>query len=170
MKRSLIVLALPLVLAVGCSTATKKEGLQRHAYATQSDRRTFENEFPQVWKAVEAAVDGMPVAKRDVGKATEHTLETEWVVDESREKYYRYQVNGSPRQKKLKSRFKYVITAQSVVGGTEVRIKTTEEIERLKKDGTSDGFSSVDPREVDTSRQGELLDRIGATLLTASSG
>jgi hypothetical protein len=125
-----------------------------------------------VWKGIETAVKEYPVTNRDpkdvdvleMKKLTERTLETDWIYSQSRDKFIEYRVNDSPRKKYLQTRIKYKVIAHAVIAGTEVKIKTTEEIENLKSDGTPDGY--VSPDELDTSRTQELLDRIDLAILS----
>jgi hypothetical protein len=154
----------------GCSSAPS---VKQQAYAKLNNEHTFEYEFPEVWKAIEASFHNFKVADRDpsqVGplemkKLTKRKLETDWILGQSRDKYIEYKVNGSPRKQYLQTRLKYTVLADRVIGGTHVAVKTAEEVERLNKDGTSSGWDSSG--HVDPSRAAEVLDKIGQSLTSA---
>ena len=160
-------------LTTGCSSAPP---VKSQAYAKLNDQRMFEYDFPVVWKGIESALKNYKIVSRDpsnddVGplelqKLDKRTLETDWIYGQSRDKYQEYQVNGTPRKKYLQTRLKYRIVAKRVIGGTDVKVNTEEEIEKLKNDGSSAGFDSVD--EPDASRAHELLDKINLAILSAA--
>jgi hypothetical protein len=167
---SLVIAAVLGTGLVGCSHAVP---VQHQAYAAVRSSRTFESDFPVVWKAVETVLGKYKVLERDpadvdalqMKKLHERSAKTDWSYGESRDKYVEYQVNGTPRRKNLMTRYRFEVIASRVMGGTDVRIKMDEEIERLKPNGDSAGWDSVD--RPDTSRQGELLDRIHMAILSA---
>src|SRR4051812_4697740 len=166
MKKILCALGL-LALVSACSSSPK---IQQQAYAKLNNEHTFEDEFPAVWKALEESFHNYKVADRDpsevdpleMKKLTKRTLETDWVLGQSRDKYIEYQINGSPRKQYLQTRVKYTVLVDRVIGGTHVLVKTKEEIERLNDDGTPAGWSSTG--NVDSSRAAEVLDKIGQSL------
>jgi hypothetical protein len=80
--------------------------------------------------------------------------------------YQEYQVNGSPRKTYLQTRVRYRVNAQGVMGGTEVSVQFDEEVEGLRGDGSSAGYSGVDRK--DPTRASELLDKIGGSILSAA--
>lgn len=169
--RTTLFAILPLLALTACSSGPP---VQEQAYAKLRDARTFEYDFPTTWKAIEAAFSNYKVTNRDpadVGvldmkKLTRRRLDTDWIYGQSRDKYIEYKVNDLPRKQYLQTRVRYALTASSVLGGTEVRVKTDEEIERLKPDNTTAGFDKA--ADVDTSRPAEMLDRINQALLSAA--
>ncbi len=50
------------------------------------------------------------------------------------------------------------------MGGTHVTVRSDEEIEQLKADGSSTGYSSV---EADSQRLNETLEKINLSILSA---
>ncbi|MEK6578598.1 MAG: hypothetical protein AABZ55_05170 [Bdellovibrionota bacterium] len=155
---------------VGCAGAPVK----KQAYAGMPTQRTFENEFPEVWKGIETAFKNHRVSGRDpetvesleMKNLKERSLKTDWVVARSRDKYQEYKVNSLPKKVYLQTRVRFEVIAKKVMGGTNVSVHMDEEIERLKEDGSSDGFSSVS--ELDTSRAGEILEKIQNSMLSAA--
>jgi uncharacterized lipoprotein len=172
MKRTLPLLAfLSIALVSGCSSSP---AVKTEAYAKLSNTRTFEYELPVVWKGIEASLHEFKIDNRDpedvdpseMRKLTKRSLETDWIFGQSRDKYVEYKVNGSPRKKYLQMRFKYQIRAESGIGGTTVVVRTFEQIEKLKADGTPDGYSTVDS---DPSRPSELLEKINNAILSSGT-
>lgn len=162
-----------LASALSLSACSSARPVKTQAYASLSNQKTFEYEFPVVWKAIEAVVRGFKVVDRDpaevdpneMRKLTRRKLETDWLYTQSRDKYVEYKINGSFRKQYLQTRLKYVVTAQSRIGGTDVEVKTEEEVEKLKDDGTPAGYDSMQP---DSSRANELLEKIGNSILSAA--
>jgi len=122
-------------------------------------------EMPEVWTAVEKSLEGSNILENKKEDSVQRQLKTDWTEELSRDKYYTYKVNGLPKKKYLQVRFKYLITAKKVMGGTDVKIDTTEEIQSLKKDGTPDGFTAV--KKADPSRAAELLNKIDLVILSS---
>ena len=157
------------VSVVGCSHGGQVKTM---AYASMPDHRTYEFEFPIVWKAIENAVRGIKIDDRSPGevsvqemrKLAKRSLRTDWIFTQSNDKYREYQVNSFKQKRYLPSRVKYQISAEKVMGGTEVRVGTTEEIDPLKTDGTPDGYVQV---EADPARSHDMLEKINAALLSA---
>jgi hypothetical protein len=155
---------------VGCSSGPE---IKQDKYAKLSDRRTFEYGMPAVWGGIENVFKGHAIKERDPDDVSEkeletlkeRELETDWSYTQSRDKYYEYKVNGSPRRKNLQMRIRYEVTAKAVLGGVDVAVKTTEELEKLKPDGTPDGYSKVS--NVDSSRPAEILEKINLAILAA---
>jgi hypothetical protein len=147
--------------------------MKSQAYAKLKNERTFENDFSTVWKAIEETFRNYRIKERDpkevdaleMRKLTKRTLETDWIYGQSRDKYQEYQVNGFPKKVYLQTRFKYELEAKKVMGGIHTTVKIEEEVERLKSDGTPNGYESVD--ENDTSRANEILDKIQNNILAA---
>lgn len=154
-----------------CSSAPP---VKQQAYAKLRSERTFENEFPVVWKAIESAFRNFKITDRDpsevneleMRKLTERSLETDWVYSESRDKYQEYKVDGFPRKKYLQTRLRYTVKANAVMGGVKVTVAQEEEIERLKSDGTSAGYDSVD--NLDSSRSNEIVEKISMAILSSA--
>lgn len=159
----------PLTL-VSCASGPE---VKKQAYAELPNTRTFEAEFPAVWKALEAHFRNYKITERDpeevdpieLKKLTERSLKTDWIIGQSRDKYIEYKVNGYPRKQYLQTKVRYDIVAHSVLGGVNVKVTTYEEIERLGDDGKPAGWDEV--KNVDSSRAAEVLDKINARLLSA---
>lgn len=155
---------------MGCSSSPS---VKQQGYAKLKNERTFENEFHVVWKGIEESFRKYKIVDRDpsdvdpteLRRLTQRTLDTDWIYGQSRDKYQEYQVNGTPRKVYLQTRIKYQVIAKRVMGGVNVAVKTEEEVEKLKNDGTPEGYSSV--KEVDSSRANEVLDKIQQALLSA---
>lgn len=170
MKNLLIVALVLSIPLIGCGSSQK---VKNQEYAKLKTDRTFEAEFPEVWKGIEKALSGMKILERDpeevdsneLKKLKSRTLETDWIYSQSRDKYHEYKINGSPRKKYLQTRVRYEVEAERSMGGTHVTVKMDEEIEKLKPDGTSAGYEEVD--EIDTSRPNELLEKINHSMLSA---
>lgn len=166
MRKVLCALGL-FVIFGACSSALM---VKQQQYARLTNEHTFEYEFPDVWKAIEDSFHNYKVDSRNpadvdpiqMKNLTQRTLETDWIQGQSRDKYIEYSVNGSPRKQYLQTRVKYSVLADRVIGGTHVKVKTHEEIERLNKNGTSAGWDSTG--DVDPSRASEVLDKIGKSL------
>lgn len=167
----LFALALVSLLATGCASGGGK--VEKQAYAKLQGSRTFEYDFPTVWNGVESAIRGQKVVERDpeevdpieMKNLTRRTLETDWVYTRSTEHFQAYKVNGLPRKTYLQSRVRYRIEAQSVMGGTQVAVRVDQEVEKLKEDGRSDGYSTVD--EVASNVAAEMLEKIRLAVLSA---
>lgn len=158
-----------LLSMLSCSSSPK---VKQQAYAKLQSSRTFEYDFPTVWKGIEAAFTNYKITDRDpsdvdvneLKNLRERTLKTDWIYAQSRDKYQEYKVNGSPRKQYLQTRLRFEVVAASVMGGVDVKVKPDEEIEKLDKNGKGDGYSSVD--HPDTSRAGEVLDKINQAILS----
>ena len=163
-----------LVYASGCSSVGVPP-VQSQAYAALGHERVFESEFHLVWKALEEAMHKVKVVDRDpsevdsgeLKRLTRRTMETDWAYTQSRDKYQEYKVNGSPRKTYLMARIKYKIEAKKILGGIQVVVNTVEEIEQLKEDGSSAGWSRSETP--DSSRANEVLDKLQQALLAAHS-
>jgi hypothetical protein len=155
----------------GCASGPD---VKTQAFAELKNERVFESEFPAVWKAIEATMKNHKIVERDPEEVTplemkklkERELTTDWIYTQSRDKYIEYKVNSLPKKKYLQTRMRYQVEAESVMGGTFVKVLIDEEIERLKKDGTPDGYESVS--KADSSRAHELLEKIRYALLSAA--
>ncbi len=170
MKSLLAAFVLLSFTLAGCSSAPE---IKQQSFAKLSNERTFENDFVMVWKGIEDAVRNYKVLERDpksvdpleLGKLTERSLKTDWIYGRSNDKYQEYKVNGLPRKVFLQNRMQYEIEAKTVMGGTHVEVEVKEELESLKKDGTSRGFSSVEA--TDPAKAAELLEKIQLSILSA---
>ena len=165
--------ALALVFGLWGAGCSSGPAVKTQAYAQLKSERTFEHEFPVVWHGIESAFRKSKVVDRDPEEVNEvelkqlskRTLETDWTYTQSRDKYVEYKVNGTPRRKQLQMRVKYEILAKRVIGGTDVVVKATEEVEKLKEDGSPDGYEEMEP---DTSRTAEILDKINLAIMAAA--
>lgn len=156
------------------SACSSGPDVRKQRYAELKSEQTFEYEFHEVWKAIEKATEKYKISDQDPEKGispvelkqlTEGELETDWIIGKSRDKYIEYRVNGFPKKKYLQTRVKYEFEVRQVLGGTHVTVEMEEEVERLKQDGTSMGWSSIDSDKIDTSRTQEILQRIKLSLL-----
>ncbi len=171
MKISALLALVSLLVLSACSSAP---AVKTQAYAKLSNQRMFESEFPVVWKGIESVFRNYKVTDRnpsdvdemEMRKLSGRTLDTDWVIGQSRDKYEEYKVNGSPRKVYLQTRVKFHIEAKSTLGGTEVTVKTDEEVERLNKDGSSKGWESVSTS--DSSRANEVLEKLNQAILSAA--
>lgn len=160
-------------LSIGLSSCSSKMDVKQQKYAKLKDSRVFENEMPDVWKAIEEVFRNYHVTDRDPNKVDglelrklkKRTLETDWSSTQSRDKYIEYKVNGFPRKQYLWTRMKFKIIAEAVLGGIQVTVKDVEEIQRLNQDGSDAGYETADA--VDSSRTSEILDKIQAQILAA---
>lgn len=157
-------------LACGCASSPV---VKSEAYAELRNHRTFEYEFPAVWKAIEETLRNTKVTDRDpdevndleMRKLARRTLKTDWAYGRSRDKYQEYTVNDTPRKVFLQERTRFVVTANRVMGGVDVIVGSEEEIEKLNSDGSSAGYDSVE--NPDSSRAAEMLDKIANQILAA---
>ncbi|MBI4924758.1 MAG: hypothetical protein HY843_02440, partial [Bdellovibrio sp.] len=132
-------------VSLACSSSPK---VKQQAYAKLPNSAVYEYEFPVVWKGIESALKNHKITERnpeevaplEMKNIKERTLETDWIYSQSGDKYHEYAINNSPRKIYLQIRYKFHILAQKIMGGTEVKVNTSEEIERLKADGSPDGY------------------------------
>lgn len=167
--RALLGLALTM-FGAACSSAPP---VKTTAYAQLNNQRTFETDFPIVWKAIEEVFRHHKVTDRDpeevtpleMRKLNHRMLKTEWAYGKSRDKYQEYKVNGTPRKANLQERTRFKVDARKVMGGVEVKVDSEEEVERLKADGSSEGYHASE--RPDSSRTDEILNKINAQILAA---
>lgn len=172
-KTAFFVVNLSILLALALSGCSSSPPVKTQAYAQLQSERTFENEFPTVWKAIEETLRNYKVTSRspenvdplEMKKLTQRKLETDWVYTKSNDKYHEYKVNGFPRKVYLQSRIRYFLEAKRVMGGVNLKIKSEEEVEKLKDNGTPDGYSRVE--NPDSARVNDLLNRIQNAILSA---
>lgn len=168
-SRTLAVAFLSLAFA-SCSSAPT---VGQQKYAQLKNEWTFENDFPTVWKGIEQTLANHRVVDRDpeevseveMKNLTERTLETDWIYAKSRDKFIEFKVNGLPKKQYLQVRFKYIVTAKTIIGGTHVKVNATEEIEQLDSKGKPDGYDEVD--SPDSSRSNELLEKVKLSILSS---
>ena len=162
-----------LLSALGAACASTPP-VKTEAYAQLKNHRTFENDFPTVWKAIEEVFRNTKVTDRDPdtvseldlrNKIKERTLKTDWSYGQSRDKYEEYKINGFPKKVFLQERTRYKVDARRIMGGVDVVVTNEEEIEKLNSDGTSAGFDSVD--KPDSSRADEIVNKIANAILSA---
>ena len=172
MKRFVLVSVLGLLLTgASCSSNIKQQ-----QYAKLRQERTFEYEFPVVWGGIQKALrdykikSADPTAEEantpDLKKRNDGEIETDWVIGQSRDKYIEYQVNDLPKKKYLQMRFRFIVKASRVLGGTHVVVQAQEELEKLDEAGNPDGYETSD--EPDSSRANDVLERINLALLSAA--
>ncbi|MBC7692726.1 MAG: hypothetical protein H7222_13270 [Methylotenera sp.] len=172
MKRILPLELLSLsVLSVfaGCSHS---QPIKAQQYAPMKNHRTFEYELPTVWKAIQDVFREYKVSDQqlhdtqDLRKATEVSLETDWSYSLSREKFVEYTLNDKPKKRYLQTRTRQKVIAKRSMGGTDVLIDVTEEVENLKPNGSSDGYNKAS--HPDPGRAGDTLDQIEHSILSAA--
>jgi hypothetical protein len=168
------VLIVASVLTLGTfSSCSSGPEVRQQDYAKLRDSRMFEYEFPVVWHAIEDALHDYVVTNRDPNKVgivemkkiRQRSIDTDWVYSRSTEKYIEYKVNDEPRKIYLQTRTRYHLLAKTVLGGVEVDVEPQEEIEKLKDDGSSQGFVSAD--NPDRSLASTMLDKINQAILAA---
>lgn len=171
--KSVFPVAAALVLLAGFSSCSSAPEVKQEEYAKLKDARMYEYEFPVVWKAIEDTLRGYVVTSRDPNKVgivemkkiRQRTIDTDWVYSRSTEKYLEYKVNDSPRKIYLQTRTRYHLIARTVLGGVEVTVDPQQEIEKLREDGSSEGFVAAD--NPDRSLANAMLDKINQSLLAA---
>jgi len=171
----LSLLALLLVSPIGLVGCATSAPYKTQEYAAQRTDRVFEHEMKVVYKAIEKAFEKQKFKSRSPKKVTptelsqlkEATWETDWVYSQSRDKYVEYEVNSVPKRKPLQVRLKQKVTAKASIAGVQVFVETEEELERIKADGSPNGYEEVEP---DTSRAAEVLDRIQLSILSLGAG
>jgi hypothetical protein len=109
--------------------------------------------------------DPSEVSPLEMKHLRERTLETDWILGQSRDKYIEFKVNDLPKKQYLQTRVRFQVRASRVLGGTEVAVHTDEELERLSIDGSVKGWEETDSR--DTSRTNEMLEKIKLAILSA---
>lgn len=154
----------------GCSSFPP---VQKQRYADLRSSKAFDFDLPVVWKGIERTFENYRVAERDPAKVDilemkkipKRTLETDWVYSQSRDKFVEYRMNDLPQRKYLQVRLKYRVLAERTLGGTQVVVHLDEEVEDLRVDGTSKGFSATE--QPDSSRSNEILEKIQSSILAA---
>ncbi len=173
MRWFVMVLLLGVLSASGCSSSKGLE-YKRQKYASLPQTKVFEDSFEIAWRGIEDTFKNHKVTARDpeeadpveMKKLTERSLETDWIYSQSRDKYVEYKVNQFPRKRYLQVRFRYLVKAKTVIGGTEVTVLLDEEIEDLQPDGTAKGYQPVP--KIDTSRANEILEKITLAVLSSA--
>jgi outer membrane lipoprotein-sorting protein len=168
--KTIFISAMVLASFSGCASGPE---VKQQDYAKLKDSRMFEYEFPVVWHAIEDALHDYVVTNRDPNKVgivemkkiRQRTIDTDWVYSRSTEKYIEYKVNDSPRKIYLQTRTRYHLLAKTVLGGVEVDVDPQEEIEKLKDDGSSQGFVVAD--SPDRSLGSTMLEKINQAILAA---
>ncbi len=151
-------IVLMVLFSFGCSSSPQ---VKKQQYASLSNSKDFEEEFPRVWKAILAATEEMKIVDKDADKGK---METEWIYSTSNEQYVEFQVNGFPRKHYIQSRYKYFISADKMMGKVKVTVVTKQEIEKMKSDGTFDKWENADAP--DSSRASELINSIEFKMLS----
>ena len=159
-------------LWIGMSGCSHSQPVSREAYAQLKTSKTFEYDFPKVWKGIEIAFSSYTGSKRDpeeVGilemkKISERSIESDWIYTRSTDQYVEYQVNDLPRRQYVQTRVKYRVEAKRAMGGVNVNVIVQQEVERLKKNGDSDGYSKTDPS---SSLGSDMLHRVERGILSA---
>jgi hypothetical protein len=172
-RSNTILLVVSALFLGGFSSCSSSPQVKQEDYARLKDSRTFEYEFPVVWRAIEDVLHEYVVTNRDPNKVgivemkkiRSRSIDTDWVYSRSTEKYVEYKVNDSPRKIYLQTRIRFHLTARTVLGGVDVTVDPQEEIEKLKDDGSSQGFVSAE--SPDRTLAGSMLDKINQAILAA---
>ncbi len=174
MKNIILAVFTASLFSLTFSACSSGPPVKQEAFAKLKNQRTFEYEFPAVWKAIEEVLRNYRIVDRDpkevdaneMRRLRHRTLETDWVYTKSNDKYVEFKVNDLPRKIYLQTRLRYKIDVQSVLGGVQVTVNTDEEVERLKDDGQPNGWDKSDD-DKDSARASDLLDRINMGVLAA---
>lgn len=149
-----IILFSLLLLSTACAHQNTAKNRVEKNTAHFANSKTFENPVSDVEKATflllkekiaasnPATTGADPKVEKDPSR-----ISTGWIYEVSKDKYLEYQVNKSPRRKKLSVRRQYSVTILPSVAGSDVTISVQEEIEDIDlKTGASKGWkaSSVD--------------------------
>lgn len=159
MKLFILLAAFVSVLGLAsCSSAPK---YKQQEYARLAASEDIEADYTQVFKAILAATQDLKIEKVDSDNGK---VDTDWIMTESLEKYHEYKVNGLPRKKYLKIRYKYHVFAKKQLGSVNVSVNPEEEVEKLNANGEFDSWmKAVAP---DSARANEMLEKIKHALLT----
>jgi uncharacterized lipoprotein len=151
-------LALVVLLSSGCASSYKKQ-----AYSKQRMQKDFEEEYNLVWKASLKALEEYKLTEKEIDSGK---IETDWIYSTSNDKYVEYKVNGFPRKKYLRVRYKLVLSIEKLTEKVSIAVDSKEEIEELKSDGSFDSWDSVS--DIDTARASALLKDIELKILSLS--
>lgn len=135
--------------------------VKKQGYAKLATAKDFEEDYQVVWTAVLAALEDYKIAEKD---QDDGEVKTDWVYTTSNEKYIEYQVNGFPRKKYLQTRYKINAFLEKQLESVKVRVDLEQELEKLKSDGSSDGWKSES--DVDSIRANEILKLIENKILS----
>ena len=145
-------------ISFGCSTSYKKQ-----SYSKQRIQKDFEDEYSLVWKASLKALEEYKLTEKEIESGK---IETDWIYSTSNDKFIEYKVNGFPRKKYLRVRYKLLMNIEKLTEKVSVTVHSKEEIEELKSDGSFDSWDSVS--DVDTARANALLKDIELKILSLS--
>lgn len=168
MRTRSFLLALGLIsglMGTGCASAPAVP-MSRERYARLSNERFFNSDVITVWKSVARVTENYRITQREIDGSTARALKTDWIYTRSRDKHDSIRIHGEVKTLPLQSRIRFKIMAHGVLGGTEVQVETSEEIEQLGTDGRSQGYRAVADADKDTSRASDLLDKIGLALIS----
>jgi hypothetical protein len=150
----------------GCSSGPRPQ-TETLAYANLNNERYYEKtDLPSAWKAIQLVFKNYKLTSEKGEDASERTLETDWFVSQANERYQTIMIDQVPHQRPLESRLRFNVVAKALFGGTQVTVKTSEEIETIHDDGLHAGFSQVSTP--DPARAATILDNIGRAILATS--
>lgn len=151
-----------LITSSACSSGLQ---VRQDALPKFENSRTLSYPLVTVWRGVEAALENIPKAESEsqAPSKTSRALKTQWITEQSRDKYVLTQAGGIPKRKYLEIRYRYLISAQSATSGTLLDVKIEEQVEQLNNKGESLDFSATS--RPDTSRARDLLDKIQMAIL-----
>lgn len=153
------------LLGTGCASSPTVP-MTRARYASLKNEKFLPNDVAAVWKAVEGVTANYKIAWMEAPDPNARALETDWIYTRSRDKHDSVRIAGEVKNFPLESRIRFKIMAHGVLGGTEIRVETSEEIEKLGLNGRSKGYEAVARSEEDTSRASDLLDKISLALIS----
>lgn len=156
-----------LLFLTSCSTTQEVKTQQ---YAILKNERDYPQTLPEIWGGIESSLKKHKILKREPETVTpveykelkQRALETDWIYGRSENKFIEYKMNNLPKKKYLNTRHKFIVTAQSKIGGSKVLVETVEEVEELNEDGESKGYSSS--YAPDSKKAHLLLDEIRMAL------
>jgi hypothetical protein len=150
-----------LLALTSCSSGPRPQ-TSTLAYAKLNNEHFFENDMNTTWKAVQEVFSPFKLTSQSTDDARVHKLETDWFETQANDRYETIVIDKIQHQMPLQSRLKFSVVAKTLFNGTQVTVKTSEEIEKLHDDGTHAGFSPVSAP--DPLRAATILDNISRAL------
>ena len=150
-RRHLSVIALLLTFGACASKTPKPKYVEEKNQAKFATTEAIAEKPDEVLRAARAVLDKLthessPPASEAV-KGDENAIHTGWIYSTaSRDKYVRYDYNGTLRRKDLALRRIYGITVSPSLAGSQVALSVEEEIQQVDlKTGEAKDWKRVDP-------------------------
>lgn len=149
-----LALALCLLFVAACASKTPKpKYMEEKNQAKFAQSHSFNHPPEKVLRAARAVLDKLakesnpPISEPIENE--ENAVFTKWVYGTaSRDKYVRYDYNGSPRRKDLAVRRIYGYTIEPSLAGSQVKLSVEEEIQMVDlKTGEPEDWKRVDPEK-----------------------